>query len=115
VVVLGPAVTTEVVLVVEAATKTTARGIATTRGTQWCLAVVEATVPVLATLKAAAKVPPKIPATCSGNTEGPAMKIGTTMFPGDQACKGKKRVPTVAGKPSFLSHLSLFFSLRPTR
>jgi hypothetical protein len=61
----------------------------------------------MATLKAAAKVPAKISATCSGNTEGPAMKIGMTMFHGDEACEGKKRVPTVEGKTSFHSHLSL--------
>jgi hypothetical protein len=60
--------------------------------------VAEATVPILATLKAAAE----IPATWSGMAECSA------MFPGNKSCEGKKRVPAVAGKPSFLSHLSLF-------
>jgi hypothetical protein len=85
---LHPTVTTGVVPVVVAVENTT-RAVATARGSKWCHAVVEATILVMATLKAAAKVPAEISATWSGTAESPATKIGVAMLPGNKSCKGK--------------------------
>jgi hypothetical protein len=88
VVALHPAVTMVVVLVVAAA-ETTTRAVVTTRGTKQCPAEAEATVPILGTLKTAAKVPAETPTMCSGTTKCLATKIGTAMLPGNKSCKGK--------------------------
>jgi hypothetical protein len=77
---------------------------ATVRGTKHCHSVADVTIPVLATLKA----PTKVPATCNGKSEGPVTKNGSGHTPWRQSVQKKKQVPAVAGKPSFLSHLSLF-------
>jgi hypothetical protein len=53
--------------------------------------VAEATIPVLATLKVAAKVPAEILAKCSSKAEYPAMKMGAGMFPGNKTCEGKSK------------------------
>jgi hypothetical protein len=63
--------------------------------------VAEATIPSLTMVKTAAETP----ATRSGWTEGPAMKMRAAMLSGHKTCKGKGKLRQ--WQESHLSHLSL--------
>jgi hypothetical protein len=84
---LRPVVTIEGVRFVAA--ETTTGAVVTTRATKQCPVEAEATVPVPATLKAAAKVSAEIPMTCSGTAECLVTKMRAAMLPGNKACEEK--------------------------
>lgn len=78
----------EVLAMGMAAAEATTRSISTARNTVWCPTVTEATVPIRATLIAAAEVP----ATSDGQTEGPTRKAKNTVLPGHKPGKSKSKV-----------------------
>lgn len=78
----------EVLAMGMAVAEATTRSISTTRNTVWCHTVMEATVPIRATVIAAAEVP----ATRGGQTKVPMRKTEATVLPGHKPGKSKGKI-----------------------